>query len=208
MPLNTTYMLTHKQLINGQLCQNVYFYDHVAGTGTSDTIGEMFIDNVQDVINAIQTEYVTNLGLDVVNMGITTDFSIFSLVGAGDYTGDNLPPQDAVSYTFKSGDRAIRPGGKRYVGVPETVQNVGVIADETYLDKMETLRDLLGNNLILGGDTFQPVIVKRIKEEVVGTVPLQYTYRLPTTGDTFLSTNILSVLVSKAVSSQVSRKKK
>jgi hypothetical protein len=207
MTLSTTYQLIHKQSFLEQEIINVYFYDHVAGTGLSGDLGLAWQSNILPAVNILQTSALQNEGIEVINLGVTTDFSILTGVGGGGGVGDALPPQDALSYTFKSSDRAIRPGGKRYAGVPESAQVDGEITLGGYLTGMEGLRVALAGNIVSGGDTWQPVLVKRIKTAVPGTTPTQYTYRLPRAGDTFLSTPVLSVLVSKFVKSQVSRKR-
>lgn len=206
MSLATTYQVVHRQTVNGQICENVYFYDHVAGSGNSDQLGEIFRDELIEAIRTIQVATVLNTRLSVINLGVTTDFSEFVLTNAGLLSGQMLSPQDAYSYTFRSGDRAIRPGGKRFVGVSEDSQAAGVISEPSTLAAMEIVRGLLGINLILGSDTFHPILVKRVKIPIVGTVPPKANYRLPRTEAEYLATDILAVLSKNTVSSQVSRK--
>ena len=183
MPLNTTYQIVHVQAFEGREILNVYFYDHIAGTGISGDLGLAFQSNIEPLVNALQCDVIENLGLEVSNLGVTTDFSTLTGVGGGNNAEEMLPPTIAISYTFKSTDRAIRPGGKRYAGVAGDFVAIDTITSAPYLAAMETLRAALAANIVSGGDTWQPVLVKRIKTAVAGTTPVRYTYRLPRVGD-------------------------
>jgi hypothetical protein len=205
--LSTVYQLLFKQNFAGQDILNVFFYDHTVGSGGSADLVGMFITDVAPLINALQAAVMQNVGVEAINLGVTSDFWASTLSGTGSISSDSLPPQDAINFTFRSADRAVRKGGKRISGVPESKQVDGGIIDSGYLTAIEALREQFKTDLTLSGNTFHPIIVKRIKTAVTGTVPLQYTYRLPRPGDDLTVANVLDVLTTNLVSSQVSRKR-
>lgn len=206
--LSTIYQLLFKQKFGGEDMLNVFFFDHTVGSGGSADLVGMFITDVVPLVNALQAAVVTNDSVEAINLGVTSDFWASVVTGTGAISSDSLPPQDAINFTFRSADRAVRKGGKRFSGVPETKQVDGGIIDSGYLTAIEALREQLKADLTLSGNTFHPVIIKRIKTAVSGTTPVQYTYRLPRPGDTLVAANILDVLTTNLVSSQVSRKRK
>jgi hypothetical protein len=185
----------------------VFFYEHTAGAGKAIDLAQDFEAAIVNGINAIQCGVVKNRTLDILNMGDPTDFVYYPITGQGDIVGQALPPQSAVSYTLKLNTRAVRKGGHRISGIPEAVQDSGVISDPTYITAIEALRDLFVGELVNVSDTWLPVVLKRVKEPVVGTVPLQYTYRLPSTDAELVVGEIVTGLVNTDVGNQVSRKR-
>lgn len=205
MALDDLYMVKHFQEFQGQECLNVYFYERTLGTGASENLAADWEEIMLPLVNGIQSTNVTNVDLDVSNLGDTADFDDLLLTGGGALAAESMPAFNAVSYTFKSDDRAVRHGGKRYVGIPESVATVNTIDGATYLGLMEDLRQGLLAPIVGLANTWRPVLVKRIRTAVTGTVPLRYTYRLPTTGDPLVIAGFLSVLVSNKVKHQISR---
>ena len=205
MALSDLYVVKHFQSFQGQECLNVYTYECIDGTGGAVNLASDFATELLPTINQIQSSNVGNVDLDVANMGSSTDFDLYVLTGGGALVAESMPAFNAVSYTFKSNDRAVRHGGKRYVGIPESVATVNTIDGATYLGYMEDLRDALFANIVGAANTWRPVLVKRIRTAVTGTVPLRYTYRMPTTGDPLTVAGILAVLVSNKVKHQTSR---
>jgi hypothetical protein len=165
-----------------------------------------FVDAYIPAINQIQGNQLVNISLDVINMGDPSDFESPAVSGNGAYNEQCLPAYAAVGYTLKVDTRAVRKGSKRFSGVPESVQVDGKITDATYQGYMETLRILLQQELVSAGDTWLPVIVKRVKTAVSGTTPVQYTYRLPTTDGELTLGEVVVALTSNTLSHQVSRK--
>jgi len=208
MPLNTVYQVRMRQRwgsSSGKEMESVFFFDHTAGSGLADDLATAFGTAIGDNVNQLQTGIMKNYSIDVINLGDLGDFASLPWVGEGLISGDTLPPTVAVSYTLKVNTRAVRKGSKRFSGIPEAVVTQGVISDATYQGYIETLRIALMQEIVTGGDTWLPVVVKRIKEPVVGTVPLQYTYRLPTTGDTLTLGEVVVALTGDVAKHQVSR---
>ncbi len=207
MALNSIYQLILQQEYRQKQMINVFFFNHAAGTGHAGELNLQFEEQWLPLILALQTNAVTTLELDSINLGDLSDFDTLLNNDIGAYSTEVLPAANALNFTFKLDTRAVRPGSKRFSGIPETVTNEGIINDTTYLTKIEALRLAMSGNLIGAGDTFQPVVVKRVKTPVTGTVPLQYTYRLPKTDSELVFGGVTVALTSDQVSTQVSRKK-
>lgn len=207
MPLNTVYQVRSRQTwgVGGKPMESVWFYDHTAGSGVAADLAVAWGTALGAPVNALQTNQVRNVSIDVINLGDFSDFASVPWLGGGGSVGDTLPPFNALSYTQKVSTRAVRKGSKRISGIPESVVTNGVVTEAGYQAFMETLRIAMQIEIVTGTDTFLPVVVKRIKEPVVGTVPLQYTYRLPAVGDTLTLGEVVVVLTTFNVGHQVSR---
>jgi hypothetical protein len=203
--LSDLYQVKHFQTFQGQECLNVYFYERSIGTGGAVELADDWQTAILPKVNDIQSTNVLNVRLDVANLGDAGDFDVLTLIDGGGLAAESLPAFNAVSYTFKPDTRAVRHGGKRYVGVPESVTVVNEITGTVYLASMETLRAALAAPIVGLANTWRPVLVKRIRSTVAGTVPPQYRYRLPIAGDTLVVAGMLSVLVSTHVKHQTSR---
>lgn len=208
MPLNTVYQVKMRQKWGsdtGKPLESVFFFDHTAGDGVATDLALAFGTSIGANVNAIQTGVVKNYSIDVINLGDLGDFDSLPWVGTGVISGDTLPPTNAVSYTLKVNTRAVKKGSKRFSGIPEAAVLQGIITLDTYLASIELLRIALQQEIVSADDTWLPVIVKRIKEPVVGTVPLEYTYRLPTVGDTLVLGEVVTALTTNVSKHQVSR---
>ncbi len=205
--LNQIYMLRFIQLwktVHKQ--ENVFFFEHTAGSGNAFDLATSFTTVYVPAINALQGNQLQNVSLDVANMGDPADFATPVITGNGAFNEDCLPPYAAVGYTLKVNTRAVRKGSKRFSGVPESVQDDGKISSSTYRTAQEALRVILQQELVSSDDTWLPVILKRVKTAVSGTTPVQYTYRLPATDSELVVGEVVVALTSDTLSHQVSRK--
>ena len=207
MALNTIYMLRHIQswLDGGKKMENVYFFDHTAGTGEAAALATSFGIVFLPVIRALQCQTVKDVSIDVINLGDLGDFTSVPVSGMGVYVGQVLPPHSALSFTTKLSTRAVRHGGHRISGIPESVNEAGKILDPTYVGQMEDYRDLLKTELVDATETWKPVVIKRVRTAVPGKTPTQYTYRLPETDGELVVGEIVNALLSLNISHQVSR---
>lgn len=207
MPLSSIYQVRARQTwqSGGKPLENVFFFEHTAGTGLAADLATSFGTAHGAAINAMQVNIVRNYSIDVINLGNLGDFDSLPWLGGGALGGEALPPHSAVSYTMKVNTRAVRKGSKRISGIPESAQAAGVIIDSGYYDLVEALRLVLKQELVSADDTWLPIIVKRVKEPVVGTVPLQYTYRLPATDAELVTGEVVTVLTTHNIGHQVSR---
>lgn len=208
MPLNTIYQARIIQTWGegGNKMENVFFYDHTAGSGNALTLAELLETGCLALINDLQTQFVKNVSIDVINLGDLSDFISYPITGEGGWAGDSLPPYAAVGFTMKVNTRAVRHGSKRFSGVPESAQDDGKVTDPSYVTNIDAMRVFLSQEVVGASDTFLPVVVKRIRTAVPGTTPTQYTYRLPRAGDTLTLGEVVTVIDSLTLSHQVSRK--
>jgi len=208
MSLDSCYQLLVKSDFRGQDVLNVFFYEHATGAGFAGDLILDFNEVILPAILAIQTNAIQMVSVEAINLGILADFYVLATTGEGAYAEQSLPPSDAIGFTLKTDTRAVRPGSKRICAVPESAVGEGEILDAPYIAKIETLRALLGVNIIGTSDTWKPVVLKRTKTAIAGTVPTKYRYGLPKTEGDYLAAGILSVLTGEFVTSQVSRKRK
>lgn len=208
MPLNKIYQVRDIQELDGKTIENVYYFDHVDGSGDATTLAVGFESEYLPFVLACQVAYVQHVGISVINLGDLADFQDLPLLSNGTYSGDDhLPTFNAIGYSFKLDTRAVRGGSKRIAGIAEPATTKDVVTAAPLLAAMESLRTAMFADMVLGADTFRPVVPKRVKESVVGTVPLQYTYRLPRTDGELVVANVRNCLTSPRITSQVSRKK-
>ena len=208
MALGDIYMARLKQRWGtaGQDLENVFFYEWTLGAKSAMDVATLIETQLLPNINAIQTSFVKNVSVDVINMGDLGDFVSYPLTGAGEIIAQTLPPQNAISYTLKLDTRAVAKGGKRFAGVPESAQSDGVLDEAGYITDVAQLRTALTAELGDVTQTYKPIVVKRIKTLVDGTVPPKYRYRLSEAGDTLVTGNVVTVTYSHNVGSQNSRR--
>lgn len=207
MALDDLYMIVHKQTYVGRKLENVYFYEKADPDLTAVDMNLAFQAEVIPAILDIQGLVVKHTELATINLGNLADNNNLVLNYEGQFGDvDCLPAFNAVNFTLKPVSRVVRPGSKRFTGIPESVAAYGVITDAGYIADLNVLRTILGDPIDNAGEIFNPVIVKRIKEAVPDTDPVQYTYRLPTIGDTPVYSQLGACLLALNVSSQVSRK--
>jgi len=205
--ISDVYQLTDVQTYGTQEVENVYFFQRLTADGTADDLIDGFIATYMTPIRTIQAQGIFHVELKCHSLGDLADFAdrpinLAGLAGAG----DTMPSFVGVGYTLKPATRAVRPGSKRYTGVLEAVVTNGLITEPTFVANVEALRIVLDDNAVGTLDSYEPVIVKRIKEPVAGTTPQQYTYRLPHTGDPLVLGLVKQALSNPRVTSQVSRK--
>ncbi len=208
MALNTIYQVIHRQIFGTTiLTENVYFYNHISGTGDATALASDFVTTAVALVNNMQSANIRNQSVDVINLGDTGDFESLPVIGGGAAVLEPMPAFNAISFTVKSDDRAVRHGGKRIVGLPEASAVVDEITSAPILAAMEAYRLFLMNDFVGAGDTWKPIIIKRVRTAVAGTVPLKYTYRLPATDAELVSAGILLALANVFVKHQTSRTK-
>lgn len=207
MALNTIYQLRAIQSwgTGGKPLECVFFYNHTAGAGGAAQLADDWADQVGELMLPMQCTIVKNLTINVINLGDLSDFEYVTWAGTGTQAQQALPPYAAVGFTMKLNTRAVAKGSKRVSGIPETAGQDGVLTDATYVDLVEDFRVALGSEITTVDDTWSPIVLKRVKTAVVGTVPTKYTYRLPATDGELVIGEITSVLTSTRLTHQVSR---
>lgn len=200
------YVLDLQQSFEGEVIHNIWTF-HKLGTGISQDLIDAFQSDLLPKIALIQNvEIITKLVrvYSLGNLGDTGE-EVFSLPGGQD-TGQMLPVFNAMNFTLRPVGRTVRPGSKRFAGVPELVQNKGTITDATYLGQLESLRVGLANELSTDDVNFwQPCITKRVKYEVPDSDPVRFAYRYPETDEELVFAPVGNAVTTTKVSHQVSR---
>lgn len=208
MSLDTTYQLIDRQRFpTGELVENVYFFDGAVGTPSAEDLLDGFLADVIPSIIAIQSNQLVHYELIGQSLGLPADFATLSLVGQdGNFADDSLSAFTAINFTLRPATRLIRPGSKRYSGIPDysALYVNGVVTDATLLGYMEDLRDTLKTAVTGALGTYTPILVKRI---FVPADPPDHGayYRLPISDGELVVSDVVNVLVNNRLTHQTSR---
>lgn len=191
---------------DGEEMRNVFFYRKLAAGTNALQFNTLFDAQVIPDIVTLTTSNIFYDRLFTVNMGVPTDFHEFVLGDTGGAVEASLPMHTAINYTLKLNTREIRPGSKRFSGIPEAATNFNIVNNAGYLAFVETLRLQLGADLTdAGNPAWKPVVVKRIPYNPGGGGPPFTSYRLPAAGDPLVVGDVVTVLFNARISHQVSR---
>lgn len=205
MAVGDVYQIIDNQVLQGQVCQNVYFY-RVAEVGApSDAAADVLVAFQEDVfplILAVQPTDVEHTSIRVVNLFNPSD-AIEELVDDTGTLGVGDVHATFAAYGIRLvGDNAaVRSGSKRIAGALENASTDGVLDDATIIAALDDLAAQLAVGLLFGsldGGDLVPVVVGRILEGL--------TYRLPENSGEAVLSDIVDALVNPLITSQVSRK--
>lgn len=193
-------VVDYQRFPSGEPCQNVYFYQRLDPAGDASDLLAAFEAEVKTDLKACQSGDLVHYLLRVINLGNVADFDEFST--AGDVGGIGQPIRntfDAVNMTLRPSARTVRPGSKRFAGIPEDDASYtnGVIVGAAHLTRWQTLRVALGALLVGSLAQYQPVIIKRI--------PSGGSYRLPETDLELVAVPVAQVLFNPRITHQISR---
>lgn len=125
-----------------------------------------------------------------------------SLVGADN---NPMPSHDAVKVVLATDNGLVKKGRKMLAGLLEGDQVGGIIASipyATWAIRAALFVVELVDSVVLGTKSFEPVVVKRIREGVPGA----YTYRLPENQFEAVYGVIQNAVLSAIITTQNSRK--
>lgn len=206
MALDDIYVIEDHQTYNGvEPLLNVYTYQRTDAAGSAVGLAAAFIQDVMLEIEAVQTTLVAHTLVRVYSLGDLTDFAETTLTDhLGNINSPTLPSFNAVNYTLRAASRAVRPGSKRYAGIPEADVTNDTITAPAYIALLEALRVQLSDVIESPGDssTYFPVVVKRVPYV---TPKGNDAYRWPQPGDTLVAPAITGALLNLKISHQVSR---
>lgn len=165
--------------------QNVHFYrlddegtiNYLEGLCTEfeSTVLPLYADVMSD-----GASYVELRAINIFSLDEHIESPLTPATGAISAGGDDLASFVSASIKLVRGNARVRHGRKSIAGMVE-VSAQEQEWDSGFVASLQLLADGLAQTLIAGlVDNFKPVIVGRVKTAVLGTVPLQYTYRLPT----------------------------
>lgn len=140
--------------------QNVFYYWDELETNNIALISaaNSFDSLVASQMVNIMSDEVESLDITVKDvLGTVPDYSRVPSVGVGAITGETLPGFAAYRFDLFPQTKETRRGYKRFIGVPEVAQDLGVLtpAYETFVQNREG--DLLAP-LVAGGGNWTPVI--------------------------------------------------
>jgi len=190
---------------------NTYFYQGT-GDGIAGDMGQAFVDAILPLVLETQPTDITHFKLEVASLFDPTDFAVSNPAADGVWAVGALTPFTALNYTLFIPTRAIKKGSKRIGTVPEDASLDGVVNNATYIDAVNDIVFILSQTINPIADvskTFTPVVVQRVKEEIVQDPPLnpaRFSYRLPVSFGEAVFANVTSVTVDLNVTSQVTRK--
>jgi hypothetical protein len=186
--------------------RNVFFYEKGPSGSNSTNLGAFWATSIEPKLQDMICSVVAFDHLETFCLGDPTDFVTQTLGDTGFVTTQCLPMSVALNYTYKLDTRLIRPGSKRFAGIPEAASAFNTVTDSGYLAFMEALRVALKGEFFSGGVVaYRPVVVKRVKYVVEGHTPTRYAYRLPQTDEELVVGHVTEVLSNVRLSHQVSR---
>jgi len=199
-------MLRDFQKFDEETILNVYFYQDLLLASTAENLVDAWIAGFLPKVVAMQTNAVTHVLVDAVNLADPANFFETQIATAGANTDASMPAHDAVNYSLRLNSRALRPGSKRYCGIAEAFTTDNFITQVSYLALLETLRIQQSDILLSGAiQTFQPIVVKRVRYNPDPLRPDHFAYRLPETEGEFVFGDIINALLNTRISHQVSR---
>lgn len=199
--------LTEKWDTGGEKMLNNFYYLVNNAGATAIAFITAWESAVLPSIRAIQHSIVKVDSVRCINLFDLGDFADFNFVGAGtaSSTGDVLPMFNAMNISLKLNTRAVRPGSKRFSGIPDDQTTANVVVGSTYITALNTLRDKLVANIPVVSEpgAVTPIVVKRIP--VAATTTTKDHYRDPETPEELVYGTIVAGLWNLRVSHQVSR---
>lgn len=214
MAMDDLYEVSLKGAMSGQECWNVLHYwqelEFVTTYSTkAQVLAENWYDQIFPSIQGIASEDVSYSEIRVRNLFTQSDrYNLaISEVGTGATEGaQTLPTFAAFGYTLLPETPVVKPGAKRFVGVPEICQADGVINVGGYITTLQALETKLEAAVTVGAviqdPCFVPIIVKRIRSGSPGA----YEYRLPETSLEAVFSKIAVAAFNAIITSQISRK--
>lgn len=206
MALSDCYVLRDIQTYDNEVIENVYFYQDLLLASTAQNVVEAWVLGVLPKVKDIQTAKIQHTIVDCVNMADNENFFEQRIEESGNFSVATLPAHDAIAFGLRLNTRAVRPGSKRICGLGETYTTDNLITDSTFLTRVEAYRAQLSDILLSGVlETFQPIVVGRVRYNPDPEDLTHFAYRLPETDEEFRFGNITEALFNNRVSHQVSR---
>jgi len=206
MALIDLFVLDLTQTFLNEPIHNIFTYERQEEDGAPINLINAFIEDVMPALNILQSNKILNRSLKAYSLGSLDLIDERVVAAGGAISGDMLPVFNAINYTLKPTSRAVRPGSKRFAGVPEAVQVDGTITDAAYITAMEGLRVAIDASISdeVGG-FWAPVVVKRVKYVPDPERPDHFAYRFPEIGETPVYAALRAVLLNTKISHQTSR---
>lgn len=216
MALNELFEVTLDGSMQGQDVSNVYFYRQLDTfpAGLEDlraqSVASAFVQQHYPKVRGISSFDVSFRAIRCRSLFTPSQNHLILLTDVGligNSGTQSLPCFNAVSFTMKGSNPAVRPGKKRYAGIAEDFNADGILQVVAPLSTaLNALRDALSANLL---DTLTqlipwaaPVVIKRVRTGVPGA----YEYRLPANAAEAVYSTVTSADYSLGITSQISRR--
>jgi len=172
MAVGDVYRVLDYQAMFGSQILNVYYYEQVAAFTPDIVESESFIQDwfteMQPAILEVQNDIVTHPTITISSLASFTDFWSATNGGAGQVSGECLPPFVCWAIRLNRVSRIVRNGQKRYAGVSESQQENGIIGTGTPTTNLELLAEKLATIIDHDGvPTWKPIIVRLAPGDVV-----------------------------------------
>lgn len=170
MSVGDVYRLIDNQTYLSGITKNVYYYEHVAGSGGADDLITAFILDVLLAIRNVQSAFLTHESFEAYNLDNLADFNAVPVTtgGAGAVAGEGMPRFNAWGFQLVRTTRFTRNGAKRIGGVAEASQNGGVPASASVTDALTDVATAIGGSIDdTVGNEFAPVIVRLTVDDLV-----------------------------------------
>lgn len=155
--------LVHEQQQEGQVINNVYYFEAVQEVPNIATLANWFATNVVPDVKLLQQPELTHTNLRLRNLFNLAEAYELPLTGGGTATeADDFATFAAASLRLDHSNASVRPGFKRFGGIGETSYTDGVA-----VAAIITILQQIGANLVnppadVNAD-WAHVIVGRIK---------------------------------------------
>jgi len=185
---------------------NIFTFEKLE-EGDSSALITAFREDIYPAMKAVQCEQIHWESIKAYSLGNLGDLDEYTMGTVGSITGaDMLPIFNAVGFSLKPTGRTVRPGSKRIAGIPESVVTDGYVTDSSYITGLNGLRTALGTPITTAEEnSWNLVIVKRIKYAVPDSDPVRYAYRYPETDEELVSQRLRNVTLNLKVTHQTSR---
>ena len=203
------YQLVLTQLFNNEKQINVFHYRTADAEVSAANCAAAFVEDILPKINDLQNVAVTNSLIRVTELEDLVDFYESAVTGAGANTSSEaLPPHNVINFTLRLNTRAVRPGSKRFTGIPESAQAGGLINVASYITQLNTLRTALATPIVLASSplrVYTPVVIKRVRTEETVDDKVVVRYSMPTTDASVVYGDVVTALVNLRISHQTSK---
>lgn len=209
MAIGDIYGITLVSGFAGNIAEQVFFYELTSGSSSAsapDLAAEFRDEAVPLIGNVIQTD-VPIYSTRTVNLFDDVDWEefVYNPVITGARVGQAMPPFVVAAFQSAKPSSSQAPARKRFGALSESdVQGNGLQDVSAYFTALTALATKLGEPMITGtGNTYNPVIVKRIKYTTTGG---KTAYRLPESLVEAITFPAVNWSWDNIVTSQITRK--
>lgn len=162
MAAGDIFKLTLNSRISGQEMANVFHYRQTIGVLGGEQLASSWVTEVFDDIRLIISNTCVFVDVTWINYNDLGDFGVNTDVAGifGNKAGEALPMYNAWAFQYNRETRVTRNGSKRFSGIVEADQSLGV-ALPGVLPELDSVASSLGQLINFGGtEWWEPVIAR------------------------------------------------